>query len=121
MFQLLESLLEFLDSKGGVPTEQDLTNVRAYKDLVSTWPKLEKQLKLAWNGDAREMSRDGHKTAEGENVYIFPKLLKVSSLEKYDPDFKLTMPAKRCIAELFTLFCDKFKIANRRNTNWMER
>ena len=120
MFQLLESLLEFLDKSPNSPSEQDLTNNRAFKDMEAQWPKLGKQLKLAWNGDARERGRGGHKGVDGENVYLFPKLLKTSNLQKYEPDFALTMNAKRAVTDLYKLFCDKFRIVNKRNANWLD-
>lgn len=95
------------------PTEKDLTDFKPYQMLVKAYPDLERQLKLAWNGDSRAMGKK-----EPESEYIFPKLLKTENLEKYQKGFSVNNETMRCVKELYDLFVQKFQIKDRKRNGW---
>lgn len=95
------------------PVEKDLTEYKPYQLLIKAYPNLERQLKLAWNGDAKAKAK-----GEDENEYIFPKLLKTENLEKYEDRFVINRETMQTVKELFDLFCSKFKIANKKHNGW---
>ena len=95
------------------PTEQDLLGYKPYQLLIKAYPKLEKQLTLAWNGDIKVRARKA-----SEDDYIFPKLLRTDNLEKYDSTFVVNQETMQCVKELFDLFCSRFKVANKRHSGW---
>lgn len=129
MFTLLQDLLERWDERGfkravdqhhgrqepeaPLPTEQDLTSYKPYQLLISSYPKLERQLKLAWTGDIKAKQRK-----ESEDSYIFPKLLKTENLEKYQDGFVINQETMRTVRELYELFIKKFHITNPKHSGW---
>lgn len=95
------------------PTEKDLTEYKPYQLLIKSYPGLERQLKLAWNGDAKAFGKKAD-----ENDYIFPKLLKTDNLKKYEERFAVNQATMQTVKELFDLFCTKFKVANKKHSGW---
>lgn len=130
MFTLLKELLaeyndvRHFDAKPATskepPKESDLTDDKSFKLFVKSFPALEKQLKLAWNGDIKAMARGEHRGSEGEGVYVFPKLLKPSNLKKYDSSFTENQMSMRTVDELYKLFFAKFHVANKTRREWFE-
>lgn len=105
-----------VDEKSPPPTEKDLVDYKPYKLMVDNFPSLEKQLKLAWNGDIKVLARGGAVNDD----YIFPKLLKPSNLKKYDPKFAETRETMQVVKELYELFFKKFRIADKTDRKWFE-
>lgn len=105
-----------LPAKGAPPAEDDLTRSESFKMLIKSYPTLEKQLKLAWNGDVRAKEKSSSGVIEDE--YIFPKLLNAVNLKKYASDFVENQPTMRTVKELFDLFCERFKVANPKHNGW---
>lgn len=111
MFKYFKLLLELLN--GSLPTEKDLTEHPSYKLLIHNFPDLERQLKMAWNGDVRAKNK-----GEPESEYLFPKMLKTENLEKFDKKFVINQKSMTVVGELYDLFVAKFKVAHKRPSSW---
>lgn len=104
--QLLSQLLnEFVSASATAVLDKS----PLFDRVQHNWPKLAKQIKFAWAGDARDAEK-----GRGYDDFIMPKLLKYDSIKKYEPDFPHTNETRKLITDLYDLFRETFKIPSSR-------
>lgn len=99
---LLRQLLELQSVDASLFPESHL-----YDQIQKHWPKLAKQLKMAWDGDVRAAGK-------GEKDLLFPRLLKYDQIKRFEPDFPHTNATRQLITDVYDLFRKAFRISGDR-------